>query len=378
MSKRILIDATNVNILQPGGGSYCTRAYLEAFLALYPGKIDVLHPAEAHIRDNRYTTIDVPGRSFMRAAFGIPKGYLHRAAELIVRTIQQHPDTYDTLVISTGLYAGGVLAQIKQYPIRTIILHHNFEPEYRMDSASILTLRGRTDRFVRYWEQKGYLQASINLFLTQYDLELFEKEYGPHPHNYVIGIFEPTSERQQVDEKVSTNSAVITCALSDIQNQAPLLRFEQTYLPVFREVLPKWHIELMGRQPSEKIREMAKRQPCIHLTPDPEDIQSLAARSKIYLCPMDGGGGLKLRIMDGLRNGQPILAHQRAARGYDALTKEPFFYVYSDEESFRTQLKQAIQYIQSDACSRRAIQDKYYNLFGLSTGIERLKAIICK
>jgi len=378
MSKRILIDATNVNMLQPGGGTYCTKAYLEAFLALYPGQIDVLHPQEAHIRDSRYTTIDVPGRSVTRAAFGICKGYLHRAAELIVRTIKQNPDKYDTLVISTGLYAGGVLAQIKQYPIRTLILHHNFEPEYRMDSASILTLRGKTDCFIRYWEKRGYLRATINLFLTQYDLELFEKEYGAHHHNYVTGIFEPTLERQQIEEKLAKESAVITCALSDIQNQAPLLRFEQSYLPIFEEVLPDWHIELMGREPSQKIFEMASRHQCIHLTPDPEDIRTLAAQSKIYLCPMDAGGGLKLRIMDGLRAGQPILAHQRATRGYDQLLNEPFFVSYHDADSFRKGLLQLVAYIQSNAYSKQKIQTLYYESFGLEAGIKRLKAILCK
>ena len=379
MSKRILIDATNVNMTQPGGGSYCTQAYLEALLALYPGQIDVMHPQEAHLRDTRYHTIDVPERKPIQAAFGILKGHLHRAADSIVRYIKQHPDTYDTVLISTGLYAGGLVKPLHRLGVKVIVLHHNFEPEYRMDSRSILTLKGRTDRFVRYWEKKGYLRADINLFLTQQDLLRFEQEYGSHPRNYVTGVFEPTLERQTLSAaQPATPSAVITCALGDIQNQAPLLRFAQSYLPVFEQTLPSWHIDLMGRHPSPAIHAMAGQHACITLIPDPEDIRTLAAQSMLYLCPMDAGGGLKLRIMDGLRAGQPVLVHERAARGYDLLTDSPFFHVYSDVDSFRTGLTKVVEYLQSKAYSRQAVQDRYYELFGMQAGIERLKAILCK
>lgn len=376
MDKRILIDATNVNIMQPGGGSYCTQAYIEAFLALYPGRIDVMHPQEAHIRDERYTTLEVPSRPLLQAALGCVTGHLHRGANFLIHYIQLHPDTYDTVLISTGLYAGGIIEQLHRMHIRVIVLHHNFEPEYRMDSRSILTLRGMTDRFVRYWEKKGYLQADVNLFLTQQDKQRFEEEYGTRPDNHVSGVFEPTYQRQAIDSVPPTDSAVITCALGDIQNQAPLLRFADTYMPVFRELLPGWHIELMGRNPSQTICFMAEKNPYIHLTANPKDLRELASRSKIYLCPMDAGGGLKLRIMDGLRAGQVVLVHERSARGYDQLVNEPFFFVYNDEETFRTQLLKVVQYVQSKTYSRQIVQDRYYQLFGMQAGIQRLEKIM--
>ena len=378
MSKRILIDATNVNITQPGGGSFCTQAYIEAFLAIYPGQVDVLHPEEAHIRDARYTTIDVPARKPAHAVLGTLKGRLHRSASFLIKYLQQHPAIYDTVLISTGLFAGGIAHRLHRMHLRVIVLHHNFEPEYRLDSRSILTLKGKTDKFVRYWEKKGYLQADMNLFLTAQDKSRFEKEYGSHPNNHVTGVFEPTLTRQEPAHSQTTNSAVITCALCDIQNQAPLLRFTKRYLPVFCDVLPDWHIELMGRKPTSVIINMASAQETIHLTPDPEDIRSMAAQSKIYLCPMDAGGGLKLRIMDGLRAGQPVLVHERSARGYDQLLNMPFFAVYHDEDSFRKQLTQIAQYALSAKYSREEVQTQYYELFGLTAGIKRLEAVLCR
>ena len=374
--KRILIDATNVNINQPGGGSFCTLAYIEALLAIYPSRVDIMHPQEAHIRDTRYTTIDVPGRNKAQQLVGLVKGQFHRAGSFIIDYLHEHPSTYEYVFLSTGFYAGSIIPKLHRMHIKAIVLHHNYEPEYRMDSHSPLTLGGRTAALVRYWEKKGYMAADYNFFLTQQDLLRFEEEYGKHPHNFVTGVFEPTHEHQTLAKASKENSAVITCALSDIQNQAPLLRFAEQYLPIFRNTLPDWTIQLMGRNPSKAIIEMTQQHACITLTPNPKDLRSLAAQSKLYLCPMDAGGGLKLRIMDGLRAGQPILAHERAARGYDALTDTPFFCTYRDEESFQKGLIQLIQYIQSNTYSRKEVQRRYYELFGLDAGIQRLQTLL--
>ena len=378
MNKRILIDATNVNISIPGGGSFCTKAYIEAFVALFPGRVDVLHPQEEHIRDERYTTIDVPRRSFLQQIVGFGKGQFHRAGSFIIHYLRAQKDTYQTVLISTGLFAGGILPKIHAFGIQVIVLHHNYEPEYRMDSKSVLTFKGRMDGLVRYWERKGYQQADINLFLTNQDKERFEKEYGVRPNNYVTGVFEPTHDRIETKTASSDQSAVITCALNDMQNQTPLLRFAEQYLPIFEQTLPTWRIRLMGRKPSDALQKMAKQHDTIVLIPDPEDIRSLAAESAIYLCPMDAGGGLKLRIMDGLRAGQPVLTHVRSARGYDALVGKPWFYTYHDADSFQRGLEQIAQYINTNEYSRFKVQTHYYSLFSLESGIERLKAILCK
>ena len=89
MNKRILIDATTVNITQPGGGSFCVQAYIEALLSLYPGQIDILHPQEAHIRDERYNTIDVPKRNTRQIIKGMVKGPI--TPDLPASVLQLHP-----------------------------------------------------------------------------------------------------------------------------------------------------------------------------------------------------------------------------------------------------------------------------------------------
>lgn len=378
MFERILIDATSVNIAIPGGGAFGTKAHIEAMLALFPGLVDIMHPEEAHIHDPRYTTIDVPQRTRLQALTGMAKGQFHRGSRPVVDYLKAHPDTYKIVFLNSGFYAGAIIPQIRKYTDRIIVLHHNFESEYQLDSKSVFTFGGRCSYLVNRYEKKGYLNSDINLFVTEQDLQAFEKAYGKRQDNYISGTFEPTNDIQPLLNEPYENSIVITCALGDRQNQDSIIRFAERYLPVFREILPDWRINLMGRNPTQTIHALAEQNEEITVVPNPPDLRTLAAKSAIYVCPMDAGGGIKLRILDGLRAGQPVLTHVRSARGFEVFADEPFFRTYSDTDSFKKALSDIIGYLQSPAYSRAQVQKKYYEFFSLRAGTERLRQIICK
>jgi hypothetical protein len=168
----------------------------------------------------------------------------------------------------------------------------------------------------------------------------------------------------------------ITCSLCVTQNLLSLRRFKEYYLHLFHNTLPDWQLKIMGRNPSKEILDWEKEYSFVKIYPSPENIRELCSQSPIYLCQMDDGGGLKLRVMDGLRNGQPILTHKVSARGYNAFFKEDFFRVYDDEESFVNGLKDIANYAVSTKFSREYVQKRYYEEFGFDIGVERLKNIL--
>lgn len=375
MNKRILIDASGVDITKPSGGAYCVKAYIEVLLSLYPGRIDVVCPEEFHISDQRFRTIPVGQRTMVQKAVQTLKGHVYRGAETIINLLKAHPDEYACVFFNGGVLASSVLQRIQDLDVVKIVLHHNFESEYHMDSRTLFTLKGRTDKWIRHLERRAYRLADINLFLTEQDQQLFERTYGERDNNYVSGIFEPADERFPVMES-NAQSAVITCSLGSEQNKRPLLRFMQHFYPLFHRALPQWQLHIMGRNPSPEIMEIEKTYPNVTITPNPANINELAAQSAIYICPMDSGGGLKLRMMDGLRAGQPILTHIRAARGYDALANEPFFQTYDDEASFIHGLEAILKYLNTTPSYRADIQNKYYAAFSFEQGKHTLQNIL--
>lgn len=375
--KSILFDSTNTLITNQNGAGLATLAYLNAVIKFFSyQKIDVLVPSEISSIEWTFNSIKVSSRLMLSKILGMFRGKFYRCPDFLLNHLQKNPDKYEWVFLNSGLNSGYIIEHLQKKNFKTVVLHHNFESEYMMDSKNIVTLYGRTSFWVKKWERKAYIGATINLFLTNQDKELFEKEYGERANNYVIGMFEPYSSEKPKLVDSDEKSIVITCSLGSPQNVFALRRFKDTYLELFNQTLPEWKLKLMGRNPEADILEWPKQYPFVEVYPNPENIRELCAKSSIYFCQMDAGGGLKLRVMDGLRNGQPILVHRVSARGYDAFFNEPFFKIYDDEKSFVKALKELSLYIQSERLSRQYIQDKYYSEFGFDSGTSRLKMIL--
>lgn len=371
--KRILFDATVTNLKKPGGGAFVTQGFLNAVLALYPDKVDVLQASEACIIDDKYETISVSRRSKLTQITDALVGRFHRSAKFIINYIRDNTDKYEYIFLNVGTLNGATIKIINNLGIKTVILHHNYEPEFNMGSKSILTLNGKTELIVKFWERIAYRNATINLFVTKQDLLKFENVYGKRANNFYLGSFELYPKNEIFIPDYKSKSFVITCALCDAQNVYSIRRFEKQYLKIFHKVLPDWKLDLMGRNPSEEIIGLSKKYSFIDVIANPININELCAQRSVYFCPMDAGGGRKIRIMDGLRNGQPIMCHEISARGYDSFFDKPYFIVYNDQISFEKGLKYLSSYVLSENFSRQYIQEDYYNEYSFENGINRLK-----
>lgn len=375
-TKRILFDSSTVDLNRQGGGSLAVLAYLNAVLELFPVRVDVVTALECSTRDNRFNRIDVAKRNNRERNIGFLQGKFYRSADFIVDYVKKNPNKYEWIFFNGGLYSGYAINKLRKLGIKIAVFHHNYEPEYQMGSKSIISFKGRTDFWVKVWERKAYRYCTANLFISPEDKELFEKAYGKRDNNYFIGIYEPRRVDIEKPKDGFEKSMAVTCSLCAYQNVLSLRRFKEDFLQIFHNTLPDWELKLMGRNPSKEIMDWATEYSFVKVFPSPENIRELCSQSPIYLCQMDDGGGLKLRVMDGLRNGQPVLTHKVSARGYNAFFNEPFFKVYEDEKSFINGLREISEYVKSDKFSREYVQKRYYEEFGFDKGVERLKEII--
>ena len=100
-------------------------------------------------------------------------------------------------------------------------------------------------------------------------------------------------------------------------------------------------------------------------------MSAVLARARYYLCPVDCGGGVKLRVMDGLRQGLPALVHRVSSRGYEAFLGKSLF-VYDSPESFRRSLSELLQCTETpEEC--RALYD---SIFSFGAGLQRLRKLL--
>jgi glycosyltransferase involved in cell wall biosynthesis len=64
-------------------------------------------------------------------------------------------------------------------------------------------------------------------------------------------------------------------------------------------------------------------------------------RAQVYLCPMRDGGGTRLKILDALSMGKPIVATSMALEGIDVMPEQDVL-VGDTPEAFVTQIKRLV------------------------------------
>ena len=156
-----------------------------------------------------------------------------------------------------------------------------------------------------------------------------------------------------------------------------IMDFKQRYYPILKENFPDWRIIISGRNPSEKIYQFQQEYAqSIEIIPNPPIMEDVIQKGSIFLCPTCIGGGLKLRLMDGLRMGLPIITHKVSARGYDVFFDSPFFQIYDDEKSFERALTVVVDFVNNNKNYQQDIRNIYLSYFGFKAGCDRIKVLM--
>jgi hypothetical protein len=223
----------------------------------------------------------------------------------------------------------------------------------------------------------AYYQADLNLFLTKSDMGLFERQYGKcNGERAVIGTFEPFQRALPIIEKGDRSyTMVITGSLGSRQTECGIKDFYKNYYMLLRKEFPNGKILFAGRNPTKTIMDIVKKETDnMTIIRNPGSMEEIIRQGIIYYCPTNVGGGLKLRVMDGLRQGLPVLVHKVSARGYDVFFDKPYFKIYYDKESFKSGLISLIDLHNKNEIDNKQIQGDYKNIFDLESGCKRLKA----
>lgn len=91
-------------------------------------------------------------------------------------------------------------------------------------------------------------------------------------------------------------------------------RLARTVLPLVKRAFPSTRLILAGRYPKPAVRELAAL-PDVELVENPEDLSLLFARSHVSVMPLSAGGGTRIKILEAMAWGVPVVATPVAAEG---------------------------------------------------------------
>jgi sugar transferase (PEP-CTERM/EpsH1 system associated) len=86
-------------------------------------------------------------------------------------------------------------------------------------------------------------------------------------------------------------------------------------LPLIRARLPEARFVAVGRNPSARLRAMAGPERGIEFTGRVEDLRPLVHQSRVFVVPLLSGSGTRLKILEGMAMGVPVVSTSIGAEG---------------------------------------------------------------
>lgn len=361
-----------------GGGCFASRAYINAFATLF-SDVTLLYPFKQGMEAEhiKASVKQIPVKYEKGKLFkliDLLEGRVHRYSN-IKRIIGQKK--YDVLVFDTSIVSYRLIGYFKAQGSKIIVIHHNYQYEYFHDNTAI-PLKIPTLFWCKRYEKDAILMSDLNLTLSKQDINLLENHYVKDLDNASfekLGVFEYEPREMIVTHKnkYPNKSFVITGTLESYQTYESLYKWVRKYYSIFRNNFPDAQLIVAGRNPSRKLMKMLIERG-IKVIPNPLSMDEILQDSQFYLCPTELGGGLKLRIMDGLRNGLPVITHKVSARGYDDFIEMGYVQSYFDKDSFN----HCLQTLKSSIYDSNEIIKMYEDIFSFAAGVNRLRKILSK
>lgn len=366
---------TNTYLAGNSGGVYATKAYINAFARISKSMTLVYSMKDGadatDILDDRITMVPIwDQRSKVRKFLDLCLGTVNRHQKNLFKYI--NPSDFDTVIFNNSDVSSGLIRKFKRLGLRTITIHHNYQIEYlRGDSGWITLLPSLFWTYI--YEGQAVRNSDVNLTLTDEDAYLLKKHYGGN-HFATLGVFEyKPSVSNMYEDMPRGHNYVITGWLGSKQTEDSLLHWIKYYYPILKENDSEVHLTIAGKDPSNNLQALSEKNG-IKVIASPVEMQPILDSADYYICPTDRGGGLKLRNLDGLKSGLPILTHEVSARGYDYMKKEGVLRSYADTESFI----EGILALKTCNLTKNEIVQKYKGYYSLEAGVARLSDLLIK
>ena len=356
-----------------GGGTFASKAYINAF-AKNATQMKLLYPIK---KDEKQLKDIDESVSLCPVSYSKPKlcklvdliiGRVHRYYHIIPQLLKN--EKFDVVVFDNSKTSYRLIDLVRRYGSKVIVIHHNFEYEYVRDNSTGI-LKALQLFWTKRYERDATLKSDLNLTLTKQDADLLCKAFNGNKNSFkLLGTFEfvPYVAKMIKNDGDSKNRFVITGNLSAMQTEHSLLKWLKDYYPILKDCFPSSSLTIAGKNPSQAIQKQCSNLG-IRLISSPESMDDVLQDADFYICPTELGGGLKLRVMDGLRWGLPVVTHKVSARGYDLFEEKGILLSYSNKIEF----KNALLTFSEMNIDKQKVIDMYQNIFSFAAGVKRGK-----
>lgn len=226
-------------------------------------------------------------------------------------------DQYD-IIVCDFVFAAGVVPW--EMPTPKVLFTHNVEAliwkrhmEVSRNPLWKLVCWGEYQKMLGY-EAFCLRKSNHVLTVSEADRIFFERFVEPSKMT-VIGTGVDTDYFRPSTGQETPNSLVFTGAMDWMPNEDAILYFLDSVFPLIRSKIPDAKFTVVGRRPSEKLRNIAAGIPGVSVTGRVEDVRPYVNQAAVYVVPLRVGSGTRLKIFEAMAMGKAIVSTTVGAEG---------------------------------------------------------------
>ncbi len=218
-------------------------------------------------------------------------------------------------------------------------------------------LKGQWQKFVKF-EERAFRQADRVVAVSADDAERIRNDFGQPEVDVVDNGF----DRAFFDQAKGTRdprALLFLGALDWRPNLDAVNLLLERIFPDVRRQTPDAKLWIVGRNPSEGLRNRIAQTPGVELFADVPDVRKFLAEAALMAVPLRIGGGSRLKILEALGCKLPVVSTRVGAEGLDLVPGE--HYVQSEEADMAAAL---VHGLQEPERMRRLAQQGYERVIG--------------
>jgi len=151
--------------------------------------------------------------------------------------------------------------------------------------------------------------------LNKKDLEIISKNH--HVNNRVVKPYFPWDRIKYNDKKSNTNELLILGSLNWYPNIKGILHFVNDIFPLLLKSNDSIILNIVGQSPSAEILRLASDR--IKIYSNVESVDPYILNSDLLIIPNRSGTGSKIKLLESIMKGLPLVAYRENIVGYENL-----------------------------------------------------------
>lgn len=264
------------------------------------------------------------------AQFQLPLKFATRYQQSARQRLAQLLQTYRYDMIHfeyshAAVYLNFVKSRIDPQQTRLVISVHDVITQSLLRKAAANLLLGLEAARVFQYERELYRAADQVWVLSRKDSQLLTALYGIPEQKIRVQVPQLSpfiAQIQRSPQKIEPKSLLFWAAMNRPENEQAILTFvDQCWKPLLKTD-PEFKLYVVGSNPSKKVQALAGAQIIVTgFVPDPTPFFESAA---VGIVPLLTGAGIKLKTLEMLAAGLPVIATTVGAEGVD-LSDQPLY-----------------------------------------------------